>query len=425
VVSGVAEESPGRLRETHESSESSDSTGSRESTACSSAPESVRPASLAETAAALQQAAREGQSLLFAGAGTALEWGAPPTRTDLVLETTGLDRLISHAPEDWTVAVEAGMPLVRLQELLAPAGQWLPLDAPTAAAGATLGGLLVGGDTGPRRLNYGGLSDLVIGATLVLADGTVVRTGGGVIKNVAGYDLAKLMAASLGVFGLVAQLTLRLHPLPAATTTVALAEDDAGQALAAARAVMRSPLEPVAVEWDGRRLLVRFHGTEESAAARGRLAVELPELAGARVLDADAERSAWDEMAALIEGEGGDTVLRAGAHPAQLPLLYEKLLEVTGRTGVEARLVGGIAQGVHTVVLRGGDAEEHAACLTSWRAYVHERGGSVTLRRRREGVDALAASWGPAPQTTPVLRSLKRQFDPDDRCAPGRFAPWF
>ncbi|MGH3323197.1 MAG: FAD-binding oxidoreductase [Streptomyces sp.] len=388
-------------------------------------PATVRPTSLAETAAAVEAAAAEQRSLLFTGAGTALSWGAPVTGTDVVLETTGLDRLVGHAAEDWTVSVEAGMPLSRLQQLLAPSGQWLPLDPPTERAGATLGGLLAGGDTGPRRLKYGGLSDLVIGATLVLADGSVVRTGSGVIKNVAGYDLAKLMAGSLGAFGLIARLTLRVHPLPEATATLTLAVPDPAQALVTARAAMRSPLEPVAVEWDGQQLLVRFHGTADSAAARGRLAADIPELAAARVLDTDAEQAAWERLSGLVHGEDGDTVLRAGTHPSLLPILHRRLRALAEDAGVEATLVSGVAQGVHALRLRGGDAGTHAACLTAWRGAVHEAGGSVTLRRRREGVDAVAASWGPAPPTAPVLRSLKQQFDPDGRCAPGRFAPWF
>lgn len=385
----------------------------------------VRPTSLAEAAEALGTAAREKQALLFTGAGTALEWGAPVGRTDVVVETGSLDGLVSHAPEDWTVGAEAGMPLSRLQELLAPAGQWLPLDAPTERAGATLGGLLAGGDTGPRRLKYGGLSDLVIGATLVLADGSVVRTGGDVIKNVAGYDLAKLMAGSLGAFGLVARLNLRVHPLPESTATVALETGDPGHALRAARAVMRSPLEPVAVEWEGERLLIRFHGTRESTSARGRLATDLPELDGARVLGEDDEHAAWEALARLIAGEDGRTVLRAGTRASRLPALHAELTALTRDTDMTARLVSGIAQGVHTVVLSGGEAAEHAACVTAWREAVHAAGGSVTLRRRREGVDALAASWGPAPSTAPVMRALKRQFDPGGLCAPGRFHPWF
>jgi glycolate oxidase FAD binding subunit len=130
-------------------------------------------------------------------------------------------------------------------------------------------------------------------------------------------------------------------------------------------------------------------------------------------------------MASLVRGEEGDTVLRAGTHPDRLPALHNKLHELTEGSGVRPTLVSGIAQGVHTAVLRGGEAGEHAAALTAWREAVHESGGSLTLRRRRRGVDAEVPSWGPAPPTAPLLRSLKRQFDPGNRCAPGRFAPWF
>lgn len=390
----------------------------------SGSPEVLRPGSLAEAAEALEAAAADGRSLLFTGAGSALSWGAPTAATDLVVETTGLNRVIGHEADDLTVTVQAGMSLTALQETLATAGQWLPFD-PAAAPGATLGGLLATADAGPRRLVFGGLSDLVIGATMVMADGSVVRTGGRVIKNVAGYDLAKLFAGSLGAFGLVAEVTLRVHPLPAATATLAVPVADAGKALAASRAVMRSPLEPVAVEWDGEQLLIRFQGTPDGTAARLRLAAAIPELAGGRPLSGEAEQASWDKLAALVSGQEGDTVLRAGAHPAHLPALAQALGDAARSTGVDAALCGSVAIGVHTVRLRGGDAAAHAACLTAWREAVHELGGTVTLRRRREQVDTLAGSWGPEPATTPLLRSLKRQFDPDGRCAPGRFAPWF
>ncbi|MFE7390140.1 FAD-binding oxidoreductase [Streptomyces sp. NPDC057582] len=391
------------------------------------APARVRPEGLAEAAAALEAAAEARQSLLFKGAGTALSWGAPPTSTDLVVDTTGMDRPVGHAAEDWTVTVQAGMPLTRLQELLAPAGQWFPVDPPTASAGATIGGLLAAADDGPLRLAVGNLSGLVIGATLVLADGTVARSGGQVIKNVAGYDLAKLFAGSLGAFGLIAELTLRVHPLPAATATLALAADDAERALAAARTVVRSPLEPVAVEWDGEQLLVRFHGTADGTETRVRLATGIPALTGARVLDPDDAQAAWARVGALALGAEGDTVLRAGTRPAHLPALARALRDAARRTGVDATLLSSVAVGVHTVRLRGGDSAAHAACLTAWREAVHALGdgGTVTLRRRRDGVAGLAEPWGPAPATAPLLCALKRQFDPHDRCAPGRFAPWF
>jgi glycolate oxidase FAD binding subunit len=386
--------------------------------------ERALPESLAEAADVLASADADRRTVLLRGGGTALDWGGPVTNTDLVVETGGLDRLVGHAAEDWTVTVEAGMELRRLQRLLAPAGQWLPLDPPAAAAGATLGGLLASGEAGPLRLSSGGLGDLTIGALVLPADGSVVRTGGEVIKNVAGYDLAKLFTGSLGAYGLVGQLTLRVHPLPEASATLAVPSEDAADALAAARAVAASPLGPAAVEWDGQRLLVRFHGTADGTAARVRRAAELPALAPARVLDRDAEEAAWREYAALVEGEDGDTVLRAGAHPAQLPALDAALSDAARRYGVRARLTAGAAAGVCTARLRGGGPEAHAGCLTEWRRAVRDAGGTAVLRRRAQDVDRFADAWGPAPGTVGVLRALKRQFDPGGRLAPGRFAPW-
>lgn len=386
----------------------------------------VRPGSLAEAADAVRSASADDRPLLFRGAGTALTWGAPVTGPVRTVDTTGLDRIVGHAAEDWTVTAEAGMPLRALQRTLAESGQWLPLDPPAAAGGATLGGLLAAGDAGPLRLAFGGLADLAIGALVITGDGSVVRSGGNVIKNVAGYDLGKLYAGSLGAFGMVARLTLRVHPLPEAAATVAVDTADAGEALAAARALAGSPLAPAAAEWDGERLLVRFHGTAEGTAARVRRAAETAgSAAEVRELELEAAEAAWHRLDMLVRGEPGDTVLRAGSHPARLPALHAELRATARRVGVEADLTSAPASGVHTVRLRGGDAEAHAACLTTWRQAVQDAGGTVTLRRRRDGVDTLTAPWGAAPETAALLRALKQRFDPGGRCAPGRFAPWF
>ncbi|HEY9473049.1 MAG TPA: FAD-binding oxidoreductase, partial [Mycobacteriales bacterium] len=228
----------------------------------SSTPDSTpvaRPTTLAE---ARQAVLDSGGTLLVRGGGTSVDWGGPVYAPDLVVDTTEMNRLIAHNPADMTVEVQAGMRLTDLQQALVPAGQWLALDPPSAAAGATVGGLLATGDAGPHRLVHGALRDLVIGLTVVLADGTVARAGGHVIKNVAGYDLGKLFAGSLGAFGLITELVLRVHPRPQASVTLAVPTDPAG-ALAASQAVRASTLEAVAVEWDGTRLLVRLTGTPD------------------------------------------------------------------------------------------------------------------------------------------------------------------
>lgn len=395
---------------------------SREQTALPDSIPVARPTSLAQARQAVLEAPA---SILVRGGGTSLDWGAPVSGTDpLLIDTTGLNHLIAHNPADMTVAVGAGTSLAELQRLLAPAGQWLALDPPTGPRGATLGGLLATGDAGPRRLAYGALRDLVIGITVVLADGTVARAGGHVIKNVAGYDLGKLFAGSLGAFGLVVELVLRVHPRPPASVTLAVPADER-TALAATRELRASPLEAVAVDWDGGRLLVRFEGTAAAVAARERQARGLAGLGDAERLDGDAEQAAWDRLAALTYGTDGDTVVRAGSRPDRLPELARALREAAAAAHVDAELTSSVALGVHTARISGGDAAGHASCLQAWRRAVHSAGGTVVLRRRQDGVDTLAPAWGPPPATVPLLRALKHQFDPDGKFAPGRFAPWF
>ena len=162
---------------------------------------------------------------------------------DLEICTGGLDRVLEHNAGDFTAVLQAGVPLAAAQEAFAAAGQMLALDPPlspwgaagddaaleAADAGATIGGIVATNDSGPLRHRYGGVRDLVVGVTVVLSDGTVAKAGGKVIKNVAGYDLGKLFAGAFGTLGLIAEVTVRLHPRPAHTATVLARSDDPAQ----------------------------------------------------------------------------------------------------------------------------------------------------------------------------------------------------
>jgi glycolate oxidase FAD binding subunit len=150
----------------------------------------LRPRDLREARDGLRDT---GGALLFRGGGTKQAWGAPPERIDAIVSSEHLDALVDHRAGDMVAVVGAGMPLARLQAALATSNQWLALDPPSADEGATVGGLFAADDAGPRRQRYGSLRDLVIGVTVVLADGTVARAGGRVVKNVAGYDLMRLL----------------------------------------------------------------------------------------------------------------------------------------------------------------------------------------------------------------------------------------
>ena len=173
------------------------------------------PASTTEAAALLRAAAELGLTILPRGSGSHLHWGAAPASCDLIVDTRRLDKVIEHAAGDLVVTAQAGVRLDDLADVLASADQRLALDP---SISGTIGGLIATGAAGPLRFRYGSPRDLLIGVTIVRADGAVAKSGGKVVKNVAGYDLGKLFAGSYGTLGLITQATFRLHPKPETST---------------------------------------------------------------------------------------------------------------------------------------------------------------------------------------------------------------
>ncbi|MGH7355477.1 MAG: FAD-binding oxidoreductase, partial [Candidatus Rokuibacteriota bacterium] len=213
-----------------------------------SSPEAaVFPGSVDEVAAVVRLAGELDVPVLPWGGGTAATVGAPPARPGVVLGLGRLNRLLEHEPGDLTATAEAGMTVGALQSALATRGQWVSLD-PGDGDRATLGGVLAANASGPRRHLYGTARDLLIGLTAVAADGSVVRGGGKVVKNVAGYDLPKLFVGSWGTLGVIVEATVKLRPRPAAERLLAARFDRLQDAGAAARALLASDLIPNAVE---------------------------------------------------------------------------------------------------------------------------------------------------------------------------------
>ena len=415
----------------------------------------------------------------IAGAGTAAGWAAPLGPVDHVLDTTGLTGVITHNPGDMTVSVRAGTPLRELTAELAPHGQHVSLDAARIADGATVGGLVATADAGPASLVFGSLRDLVIGVTVGLADGTVARSGGHVIKNVAGYDLAKLLHGSYGTLGVLAEVVLRLHPVPKRTATLAV-PCCLAEAAAHAATVLGGPYEPAALEWTSDDvLLIRVEGTEGGLDARlQRLREALggdaepsderavgtrPEASAPDALDAPgpdthgAEALAPDASGGTQPGTPGGGSLREtdpsderhsrrpgadathdrwdqGAVPHADPWERHASL-VRGAPGLAVLRIGvrpsrlpevldalpaesvtaGLGTGVATVAL----APDAVAAA---HARVHAAGGTSVLRSHPSDADVPA--WGPPPSALAVLTALKAELDPQGRFGPGRFSPW-
>ena len=209
---------------------------------------------------------RELAALRPRGGGTKLGWSPAGEAGAVDFDTTRLNRILEHNEGDFTAVLEAGVPLVEAQAAFGAAGQMLALDPPLGAGdAATIGGIIAANDAGPLRHRFGTVRDLVVGVTVVLSDGTIAKSGGQVIKNVAGYDLGKLFAGSFGTLGLIARVAVRLHPAPARTATVVAETGDPAALGAAALKLAALPLEAdcLDADWEGDRgrLTIRFAGT--------------------------------------------------------------------------------------------------------------------------------------------------------------------
>ncbi|GAA0909545.1 FAD-binding oxidoreductase [Virgisporangium aurantiacum] len=320
------------------------------------------------------------------------------------LSTRRLNRILEHNPGDFTAVLEAGVPLAEAQAAFATAGQWLALDPP---GGGTIGGLVATADSGPARHRYGAVRDLVIGITVVLSDGTVARAGGKVIKNVAGYDLAKLFAGSYGTLGLIAEVAVRLHPQPLRTATVTGASADPDRLAAAAKALAARPLEAscLDVAWSGHsgQLLVRFggHTAVERAEAARDLLDGLDDIA---VVSDDAET--WAAQRARQRRPDGLT-LKVSGRPTDLA----RVLAVARDTGAEAG--GRAALGLFW--LGGPPTAEWVATV---RAALAPRACSIVDGVVPDGVDPWPA---PDPGALTVMRRVKARFDPAGVFRPGTF----
>jgi glycolate oxidase FAD binding subunit len=408
------------------------------------------PGTVAEASGLLRAAAAHDLAVVPRGGGSKLDWGAPPRRCDVVVDTSALDQVVEHAAGDLVARVQAGVGLARLGEVLGGSGQQLALDPPPcpgpvlaadgARLGATVGGTLATGAAGPRRLRYGTPRDLLIGITVVRADGTVATAGGKVVKNVAGYDLGKLFTGSFGTLGLIVEAVFRLHPRPASAAYVTA--DCAGpeEACRAVAAAAGSELAPSAVELDRPardrpvRVAVLVEGDPDGTAER---AVLMRALLGQEAAVRPSAPEWWGWPAAGGRGQAG-TLVRIGFWAAGLPRVLRMIDDTSRGAGLDPAVGGSAAAGVIYAVV-GPDAEPAAvaAFVSGLRAALARGEGDArpVSAPVPDGPPVLASAvvvhappaarelmdlWGPVPALS-LMRAVKDQFDPGHRMAPGRF----
>ena len=380
----------------------------------------LEPATEQALASALRLANETGLAVIPRGGETKLEWGNPPSRADIILSTAHLNKILQHAWADLTVIVEAGCPIGTLQHTLAQHGQRLALD-PLWPEKATVGGILSTNDSGALRLRFGALRDLIIGVTNALPDGTLASSGGRVVKNVAGYDLPKLVTGAFGTLGVITHALFRLHPLPLQTCSFTISAANPEEAQKLVLAIQDSKLAHVALQSHfshdtSPSIDILFEGTEVGLAAQGDQLRTL--CRSAQISEGSA--NVWNARQDLWSFSKGEEF--AIAKVSILPTHIGRTFELFRSTADSAHLRWEslmFATGLGWLRLEGSPSKMHRA-LTTVRADLEKMSGSLVLLHRPAALPHFDA-WGTPGDSLPLMKSIKRQLDPANTLNPGRF----
>ena len=385
-----------------------------------------RPESLDAFVAAMRRAADAHETVAVAGGGTASSYGLTEALpVDVEIDTRALTRVVSYAPGDLIIEVEAGITIAAINELVARDGLRLALDPPEAER-ATIGGAVACNAFGPRRARYGSLRDLVVGMSLVRADGTLVRGGGRVVKNVAGFDIPKLAIGSLGTLGAIATVTLRLHPLPAASAALFAACPDLETVVRLERALEAERLEPAAT-------LATKLGRTERSAADWRYAVVFEGFpAGVEEQTTRAAALAERLGIRLERGEAADELRADGGVRNGTNVLLQISLPRTSLAELDAMLdgypsaadegtsrVAFPALGIAFVTIDVRRSESLVALLAKTRERAEALGGHLVVIDG-DGLRGAFDAFGSPPAAAGLMRALRARFDPERRLNPHR-----
>ena len=395
----------------------------------------AEPGTAEDLARCLRWARDAGLKVTPRGGGTKMGWGNPPAACDLLLSTARLDRVGEHAWADMTVIAEAGCRVANLQQALAEHGQHLALD-PLWPERATIGGILSTNDSGTLRLRYGSLRDLIIGITVALPDGTLARSGGRVVKNVAGYDLAKLFTGALGTLGVIVQAIFRLHPLPRETRSLTFSGTPAAleQLLLA---ILAARLTPIGLQLraapGGARLDVRFDGTAAGIQSQVDQVDQVRRLAAPSPAPSESPADVWTSHQAIWDGAAPAPpaprrlLARLSVLPSRIAAACAQVERLAAaRSRAWRMVVQGVGAGYVRLEGAAGDEPALRATFLELREELAgtgdtKPGGTIVALGCPLAVKRGLDVWGPASDAQPVMARIKQRFDPHGTLSPGRF----
>jgi glycolate oxidase FAD binding subunit len=379
----------------------------------------VEPASAEAIGSLLEWASREKLCVLVRGSGTKMGWGPAPREVDILMSTARLNAVVAHRHGDLTATIQAGATLGDVNRALAEHRQWIPLDPPWADR-ATIGGLVATNDSGPRRHRYGAPRDLIIGVEFARADGRLAKGGGIVVKNVAGYDLPRLMTGSFGSLGVIVTATFKLYPLTTASRTLIVEPTNATDLGTLTSKLTQSHLTPTALEFATHplRLIIRFESIEASVAQQSELAEKLIAESGyqARALSPAAEEQYWRNHTRFADDDRG-ALLKVSVLPTELAetlTLIERLAEKPGYVAA-----GRAGAGVFLLRITE-DVRLQTRVIDGLRDALQIGRGSAVVIKSSPELRTHVDVWGPIGDALALMKAVKHQFDPAGILSPGR-----
>lgn len=379
----------------------------------------VAPATAEAVGTILEWASRDRLSVLVRGSGTKLAWGPSPRVIDVLLSTARLNAVIAHRHGDLTATIQSGATLGAVNRTLAQHRQWIPLDPPLADR-ATIGGIVATNDSGPRRHRYGAPRDLIIGVEFARADGRLAKGGGIVVKNVAGYDLPRLITGSFGSLGVIVSATFKLYPLTAASATLVVDVPSATDLGLLAGRMLSSHLTPTALEFQTHplRLVVRFESIPASVEQQCEMAGKLVADSGfsARAVSGADEDTLWTEHAKVAESDRG-ALLKVSVLQTELAAAIGVIERLAGERGYVA--AGRAGLGVFLVRIFG-DVQLQTRVVEGLRGALPTGRGSAVVVQGSPELKTMLDVWGPIGDGLPLMQAVKRQFDPAGVLGAGR-----